>query len=164
MPISKIAVFLIILLQFSLPAAAGETKSGDLLASNQTNLPNARQAVPNAKDQDLAAKQTEFDHFARNKVKQFNHNLRFTKERMQIVKLADGSYVARYHQIDETSFESSIRRSQSKSSPFVGILSYREDVYEAHGESPASCHNSDFSLVQVTPNRHIFSYSKGTWR
>jgi hypothetical protein len=164
MPIFKIAVFLITLLQLSLPAAAEETKSGDLLASNRTDFLNAQEAVPNAEDHDLVVKQAEFDHFASNTVKQFNRNLQFTKEKLQIIKLADGSYLARYHQIDETSFDSSIRRSQSKSNPFVGILSYREHVYEAHGESPASCNNSDFSLVQVTPNRHIFSYSKGTWR
>ncbi len=164
MTISRIVVSLIALLQFSLPAVAGETKSGDLLASNQADRPYARVAVINGEDQDLAVKQAEFAHFSRNMVKQFNRNLQFTKEKMQITKLADGSYLARYHQIDETSLDSAIRRSKSKSSPYVGILSYREQVYEAHGDSPSSCRNSHFSLVQITPNRHIFSYSKGTWR
>lgn len=164
---SKIAIFATALLLITLPAKAGEAKSNHsptLLAYNQVDRPLTKATSQKAKDRELSVKQAEFDRFAIEKVKQFNRNFKFSKEKMQITKLADGSYLARYHQIDKATLHSSIRRSQSKYSPFVGVLSYRENVYEAHGKSPEGCRKSTFTLVQITPNRHIFSYSKGEWR
>jgi len=164
--ISRIAVILAALLLCSHPVGASKIKAGDLVSYNKADHPSSamRSAASPAEDRELAAKRTEFGRFVYEKVREFNNNLRFNKDRMQITKLADGSYLARYHQIEKTSLASSIRRSQAKTSPYVGILSYREQVYEAHGKNPADCRDGDFSLVQIIPNRHIFCYSKGTWR
>ena len=164
MTISRIAIILAALLSCSLPVTAAETKSHNLVSYNTVDRLSVGVTAPKAEDQELAARHADFDRFAQQKVQQFNANLIFNKDRMQITKLADGSYLARYHQIEKTSLDSTVRRSQAKTSPFVGVLSYREQVYEAHGKNPADCRNGDFSLVQIIPNRHIFSYSKGTWR
>lgn len=161
MMIFRIVAILAAILSCALPATATETKPNTQVSLAMAR-PSSGMANSSTYDQ-LAIKKAEFRHFAKDKIKEFNRNLRFNKDRMQITKLADGTYLARYHQIDEASVNSSIRRSQSKASPFVGILSYREKVYEAHGKSPEECRNHHFSLTQIIPNLHIFSYYKGAW-
>ncbi len=115
------------------------------------------------KDAELVGKFADFKKFTVEKVKQLNRNLRFARSRMEITKQPDGSYRARDHPIDDSSLGVKVTRSQSRSIPFVGILSYQEQVYEAISRSPDSFAADGFSLVQIIPNRHIFSYKKGIW-
>ena len=115
-----------------------------------------RGAVP--VDKELAKKHDDFEGFAKWKVRQFNSNHRFSRSRMQVTKQADGSYRARYHEIDNNSLSFKVRRSQSKSTPFVGVLSYREQVYESFARTPELFQDAPFDVVEIIPNRHIFSY------
>ena len=116
------------------------------------------------KTQALALKRLDFEVFAKTKVKQLNRNHIFSPSRMEITKQADGTYLARYHQIDDSSMSVKVRRSQSGVIPYVGILSYREQVFESTARSPEQFDESLFTVVQVIPNRHIFSYQKGAWK
>ncbi|MGK2907862.1 MAG: hypothetical protein ACSLFH_16185, partial [Desulfuromonadales bacterium] len=56
-----------------------------------------------------------------------------------------------------------VRRSQSKSIPFVGVISYTEQVFESSAGAPEQFDKNSFALVEVIPNRHIFSYRNGAW-
>lgn len=114
-------------------------------------------------DKALDFRYADFESFAKSKIEQLNRNHRFSRSRMEIVKRADGTYRARYHHIDDASLSIKVSRSRSKSIPFVGVLSYREQVFESSAMSPDQFDQSLFALVQVVPNRHIFSYQKGTW-
>lgn len=114
-------------------------------------------------DNELSGKQTEFIQFAKEKIKTLNRNSKFSRSRMQVSKQADGTWRAFYHQIDDSSMKVKVRRSQSKSIPYVGILSYQEQVFEAYSKSPKKFDSEAFQLVQIIPNRHIFSYCKGCW-
>lgn len=114
-------------------------------------------------DQELAGKRTDFESFAKWKVRELNSNHRLSRSRMEIVKQADGTYLARYHEIDDSTLSFNVRRSQSKSIPFVAVLSYREQVYESSASAPDQFGKSRFTVVKVIPNRHIFSYQKGRW-
>lgn len=118
---------------------------------------------PADKDRDLASKYSDFENFAKLKVQQFNRNLRFSRSRMKITKKPDGTYSARYHQIEDSTLSFKVRRSQSRSIPFVGVLSYREQVFESSAATPEQFDQSRFAVVEVIPNRHIFSYRKGAW-
>ncbi len=82
---------------------------------------------------------------------------------MEITKLSDGTYLARYHQIDDSTMSVKVRRSQSGSIPYVGVLSYKEQVFESTANTPEQLEESSFAVVQIIPNRHIFSYQKGSW-
>jgi len=93
-----------------------------------------------------------------------NRNHRLSRARMQINKTPDGSYRAVYHQIDDASMACEVSRSQSKSIPFVAVLSYKEQVYAASCPTPEACRQEQFAAVGVIPNRHIFSYSNGSWK
>jgi hypothetical protein len=114
-------------------------------------------------DENLVAMNASFQRFAQAKIQKLNHNHQFSRSRMHVQKKANGLYCARYHEIDGSSLKYKVRRSKSKSVPYVGILSYQERVYEALGSSPETCKKGNFSTVSVIPNKHIFSYKKGTW-
>lgn len=115
-------------------------------------------------EEQLDARKSDFVRFAQAKLAEMNRNHRLSRSRMQIDKLPDGSCRARYHQIDETTMACEVNRSKSKTIPYVGVLSYREHVYEAACPTPAACKQANFAAVSMIPNRHIFSYANGTWK
>lgn len=139
--------------------AESATSTGENYASLST--PAAKASAP--VDRELATKHDDFENFAKWKVKQFNSNHRLSRSRMQVTKQADGTYRARFHEIDNSSLSFKVSRSQSKSTPFVGILSYREQVYESFAKAPEQFKQALFNVVEIIPNRHIFSYRKGKW-
>ena len=116
------------------------------------------------KTQALALKLLEFEVFAQEKVRQFNENHIFSRSRMKITKQPDGMYRARYHQIDDASMNLDVSHSQSGAIPYVGILSYREQVFESITRTPEQLDPDSFAVVEIIPNRHIFSYQKGLWK
>lgn len=114
-------------------------------------------------DKDLELKHVDFEHFAKSKLQQLNRNHKHSRSQMQITKLENGKYRARYHQIDDSTMKVKVRRSKSKASPYVGTISYREQIYESSASSPEEFDPEMFAVVEVIPNRHIFSYQKGGW-
>jgi len=115
-------------------------------------------------EEQLDVRKSEFVRFSQAKLAEMNRNHRLSRSRMQIDKMPDGSCRARYHQIDETTMACEVNRSKSKTIPYVGVLSYREHVYEASCPTPAACKQANFKAVSMIPNRHIFSYNNGTWK
>jgi len=115
------------------------------------------------KGQDMAAREAGFKHFAVLKLEQLNRNHSLAPSRMQVLKQDDGTYLARYHKIDTATMKAKVRRSTSQQVPYVGILSYHENVYEMSASSPDAFIESNFALVKVIPNRQIFSYRQGSW-
>ena len=116
------------------------------------------------KTQTLALKRLDFELFAKSKVQQLNRNHRFSRPRMEVIKNSDGTYRARYHQIDDSTMSVKVRTSQSGTIPYVGILSYKEQVFETTANTREQLDQGSFAVVEVVPNRHIFSYQKGAWK
>jgi len=134
------------------------------IAPGNANTQVTSKNLPLYLDEDLASKHADFSSFAKTKVSTLNRNHRLSKSRMQIIQQPDGSFLARFHSIDNTSLVCKVRRSKSKSIPYVAILSYKEKVFEAVAASRAACRSAEFIPVAVIPNRHIFSYKKGRWQ
>jgi hypothetical protein len=125
---------------------------------------NPAEVHKNLKPEDaLFEKAADFELFAKAKVQQLNRNHRYSRTRMEVTKLSNGLYRGRYHEIDNSTLSVKVRRSQSSSIPYVGILSYREQVFESSASTPEELDRGSFAIVEVIPNRHIFSYQKGTW-
>ena len=114
-------------------------------------------------DNELLARLAEFETFARSKVRQLNQNHKNSQSHMKITQQKDGTYRARYHKIDDSTMKVKVRRSQSDSAPYVGIISYREQIFESSASAPEEFENDMFAIVKVIPNRHIFSFRKGVW-
>jgi len=135
-----------------------------VMAPGNANVPVTGQNLPLYLDEDMASKHANFSSFAKVTIRSLNRNHRLSKSRMQIVKQPDGTYRARYHSIDSTSMVCKVRRSKSKSIPYVGVLRYKEKIFEAVAKSPEACRRSEFIPVAIIPNRHIFSFKKGAWQ
>ena len=159
--ILKTAVVAIAFFIFALPIVAGGTTPTKVSFAD-VDPADAQTKVLEA--QALALKHLDFELFAKSKVQQLNRNHRFSRPRMEVTKRSDGKYRARYHQIDGSSMSVKVRRSQSGSIPYVGIISYREQIFESIANSVEQLNQGSFAVVQVIPNRHIFSYSKGVWK
>ncbi len=134
------------------------------IAPGNAKTPVTSKNLPIYLDEDLASKHADFSKFAKTKVTALNRNHRLSRSRMQIIKQPDGSFLARFHTIDDTSMVCKVRRSKSKTIPFVGVLSFKERVFEAIAASPDDFRKAEFIPVAVIPNRHIFSYKKGRWQ
>jgi len=133
------------------------------LPMTATDVALASTQKATASDKKLAEKYDDFETFAHSKVKQLNRNHKFSRSRMLITKQSDGTYTARYHKIDDSSLKVKVMRSKSNSIPFVGIISYREQILESSAVAPEEFDENQFAVVKIIPNRHIFSYKKGTW-
>jgi hypothetical protein len=114
-------------------------------------------------DNELLVRLAEFETFARSKVRQLNKNHKNSQSQMKITQQKDGTYRARYHKIDDSTMKVKVRRSQSTSAPYVGIISYREQIFESSARAPEEFESDMFAVVEVIPNRHIFSFRKGVW-
>jgi len=114
-------------------------------------------------DNELLVRLAEFETFAKSKVQQLNQNHKNSQSHMKITQQKDGTYRARYHKIDNSTMKVKVRRSQSDSAPYVGIISYREQIFESSASAPEEFENDMFAVVKVIPNRHIFSFRKGVW-
>jgi len=159
--IVKTSLVAIAIFVFALPVVASGTAATQISFAN-IDPADAQKKV--LETQALALKRLDFELFAKSKVQQLNRNHRFSRPRMEVTKRSDGKYRARYHQIDDSSMSVKVRRSQSGSIPYVGIISYREQIFESIANSVEQLNQGSFAVVQVIPNRHIFSYSKGVWK
>jgi hypothetical protein len=129
-------------------------------------LPAMSSGVPSsspAADSELMVRLAEFENFARLKVQQLNLNHKNSRSHMKITQQKDGTYRARYHKIDDSTMKVKVRRSQSNAAPYVGIISYREQIFESSASAPEEFDNDMFAVIEVIPNRHIFSFRKGVW-
>jgi len=133
-------------------------------APNGAKAPVTGQNLPLYLDEDLASKHAVFSNFAKSKIRSLNQNHRLSKNRMQIVRQNDGTYRARFHSIDSASLVCKVRRSKSKTIPYIGVIRYKEKVLESVGESPEACRTGEFIPVAIIPNRHIFSFKNGIWQ
>lgn len=152
------------LCMLALPALAGEGRLSKATRSQETITLAKKDPAAMSADKELAGKHAEFTRFAHNKIKEFNRNHHLSRSRMQITRQPDGSWRALYHEIDDSTLAAQVRRSQSQAIPFVGVLSYQEQVYEANGKAPDQFPAEAFALVRIIPNRHIFSYKQGSWK
>lgn len=163
----KIVLLSTLLAFFALPALAEEAPPTRISSLQPEVLGGPAAPLGSAAgaggDEQLALRTADFAKFAKIKIEEMNRNLLCSRENMQIRKQADGSYRAIYHQIDDTSLSCEVNRSRLRSVPYVAVLSYREQIYAASCTTPEQCKQQQFQPVDFIPNRHIFTYSKGSW-
>jgi hypothetical protein len=159
--ILKIFLVTVASYMLALPSLAAGTTQAKLDYSN-IDPADVQQKV--LKTEALALKRLEFEVFAKTKVKQLNRNHKFSRTRMEVTKKSDGTYSARYHQIDDSTMSVKVRRSKSGTIPYVGVITYKEQVFESSARTQEELGQGSFAVVKVIPNRHIFSYQKGVWK
>jgi hypothetical protein len=150
---------------FAQDANNDKAKTVEIAIARPANkaLPVTAKKLPQYLDEDLVKQHKAFRSFARVKISALNRNHRFSRSRMVVTKMADGTYKARYHVIAPESMVCQVRRSKSKTVPYVGVLSYKEKIFEASGTTAKEARKAQFHTVKVIPNRHIFCYKNG-WK
>lgn len=128
------------------------------------NAPVSSRNLPAYIDEDLASKHAHFTRFAKGKLKAFDRNHTMSKQRMQITRMPNGMFQARYKAVDHSSMICTVKRSKSKVSPYVGVVRFYEFTYEAVGLSRKAVRSADFRPVKKKRNRHIFSFVSGRWQ
>ena len=159
--ILKIIIVAAATFMFAIPVLADESTPVQI---SFVDIDSAAAQEKVLKTQALALKRLEFEGFARTKVQQLNNNQLFSRSRMEITKQSDGTYLGRYHQIDDSTMAVKVRRSQSGTIPYVGVLSYQDQILESTASTLEQLVQSSFTVVKIIPNRHIFSYQKGAWK
>jgi hypothetical protein len=104
-----------------------------------------------------------FVGFAKEHVQRLNvHHIK-SRSRMAVTRTPQGHYLGRYHEIDRESMNCQVKRSTSRKVPFVAVLNYKEQVFEAVALSEAALRQAVFTVVASIPTCEIFSYKNGNW-
>ena len=104
-----------------------------------------------------------FRNFAGTWINKLNRNHFKGFARMEVVPVSTG-YKAMYHRFDPNTVICQVKRTKSSSVPYVGILKYKERIYESTGNSPQDCKNGDFATVKTIAVTEIFNYKNGAWQ
>ena len=106
----------------------------------------------------------EFQDFSRDWIIKVNREHIKGITRMEILKQADGSYLARYHAVDPTTVEEIVKRTTHPQTPFVGTIKYKEKIYEARGKSIEAARKGDFKPIRSINIREIFARTSKGWQ
>lgn len=157
-----IVLFAAILSAGSLLAAPSQAQ-GNAQAPGEVTVASAK-SVPLNQDEDLARMHERFTKFAHKWVAKLNRNHTASRSRMKISKSGNGSFLAKYHHFDGSTIVCRVKRTKSAKVPFVGILRYKERVYQSTGGSESECRSGDFEAVRTIAVTEIFNYSNNTWQ
>lgn len=111
----------------------------------------------------IQAATTRFEKFAGFWVEKISRNLRFTRSKMNI-RQESGVWVASFVSVPKTNLSMKVKPSPSGICPYVGILRYREEIFEARGDSRESVAQGPFRQVKTRRVTEIFRFDKGRWK
>ena len=101
---------------------------------------------------------------------EFNKQWMKTKYKMEesnkknlICKKVKDYYRAEYTGYSRT-YSSTIKKTHSKETPYIGILSYKEKKFASHARTFEGALRGPFTLVYEYPVKEIFIFSNGEWR
>ena len=80
-----------------------------------------------------------------------------------VCKKVKGYYVAEYTGYSKT-YSSTIKRTDCKETPYIGILNYREKKFASHAKTFEGTLHGPFNLIYECPVTEIFAFSNGEWR
>ncbi|WP_052506996.1 hypothetical protein [Desulfonatronovibrio magnus] len=104
-----------------------------------------------------------FHDFAKARVQIINKNFVHTPENLYVGP-SETLFVARYHQVDPATITIQVKKTNSGRTPYIGILSYRESVYESNGGCNASVAQGPFAPVRHRDVTEIFRYVQNRWQ
>lgn len=159
----KTIVLFAVVLTATVSAGSAMAQGASAPAGQEVAVASTK-AVPLNKDEDLARMHERFTQFAHTWVAKLNRNHTASRSRMKISKNGDGSYHAKFHQFDGSTIICRVKRTKSAKVPFVGILKYKERIYQSVGDSENECRNGDFEPVRTIAVTEIFNYSNNRWQ
>ena len=132
---------------------AGETQA----AQNQTPASPTPSAGEEAEERARAS----FDVFTRKWMRKLAETEDFQKKRMQITQTQQG-FVAEYTGYLPYRY-TTIKLTQSKATPFIGVLTYYKKTMRSVGETKKQAISGLFEQAGTSQVSEIFRYTKGEW-
>ncbi len=80
------------------------------------------------------------------------------------VEKRDGKYVARYVNLDQNSVHLLVKTSGYDHTPFVGVLQYSEQLFEAEGDTAQAAKAGAFKMINSVTVRELFRYANKKWQ
>ena len=137
--------------------SAPSLQPGEQPAQNQT--PSSPASSPAEEAEDRA--RTSFDVFTRKWMQKLARTEDFLKKRMQIRQTQEG-FVAEYSGYLPYRY-TRIKLTQSKTTPFIGILTYYKKTMRSVGKTKKQAINGLFEHAETSQVSEIFRYTKGEW-
>ncbi len=140
-------------------ATAGETSPQQSAPSSHTGETQAAQNSAGEEAENRA--RMSFDVFTRRWMQKLAKTEDFQKKRMNIRQTQEG-FVAEY--IGYLPYRyTTIKLTQSKATPFVGILTYYKKIMRSVGKTKKQALNGLFEHAETSQVSEIFRYTKGEW-
>lgn len=104
----------------------------------------------------------QFHTFAQNRLTRIANNLRASIDNMEIEN-AGGVYIARYMRINASTLSLQVKPADYEHTPFVGVMRYQREIYEATGATAEAAMAGQFEMVRDTKITEIFRYTRDKW-
>ncbi len=151
------------------PAAATEKKAPAAAKKAPAAVKKAPVKVQKGKKSDVAddspaAVQGKLDEFARNTIASINRCVLPSSGKKEITQNSNGSYTARYIEIDPKSIATSYKPATNPGVvTYIGYMYYDEAEYTCTANSKASAAQGPFQLRRKERLTELIKYVKGKW-
>ena len=104
-----------------------------------------------------------FDAFSRQWMEKLSRAQSYRRSnRMRFEKTPRG-FLAEYVGYDLASRQIRVKPTDSRPTPFIGVLTYNETVLRSFGRSREKAAQGPFTVVETRPVMEVFRYSAGRW-
>ena len=117
-------------------------------------------AATQLSDEEIHQKLNEFGHKT---IADMNRYALPSKNKKEVTKSPDGSYVCRYVEVDPTSLRTSFKKPESSSAvTYIGYMTYDEGVYVCKAPTKEAAEAGPFTPQQRTSMTELIKYSPKT--
>ncbi len=146
------------------PAAKPAAKSAAKSAAKAAAKPAAKKTEPKAAGDSADAVKAGLDEFANKTIASINRCVLPSCDKKEVTKNADGTFTARYIEVDPKSLDTSYKKPESsKAITYIGYMNYTEIEYVSTGKTKEAALNGTFTASRRESMTELVKYVKGRW-
>lgn len=112
---------------------------------------------------DPATMQKKLDEFAHSTIVSINRCIIPSLQKKEISKNADGSFTARYIEVDPASINTSYKKSDHGTVSHIGYMRYKEVEYTCTAKTREEASKGPFRQKRAEMLTELIKYTKGKW-
>lgn len=161
-------IFSVLALSLVLITPAGAKDNADASSSAFLVAASAKKGGAAAKkkgvEDDPVVMQQKLDEFAHSTIVSINRCIIPSSQKKEISKNADGSYTARYIEVDPASINTSYKKSDHVGPvSHIGYMRYKEVEYTCTAKSREEAANGPFRQKRAEMLTELIKYTRGKW-
>jgi len=143
-------------------SAGGKTKAKPASKSTKTKATDSQQQAPAPSEADEETIRTSFDSFTIEWMAKLAEAEEYHRTQLVKVTQRPEGFSAEYvGYLPQRYIE--IKKTTSKDTPFVGLLTYYERTLRCSGKTKEEALKGPFEQVETLPVKEIFRFTKGKW-